>query len=398
MAIDLKTPDDIADEYLTHLKGLKPSVNTAQTDSDWYIRSKVVGGLISGVYADQRLLASDAFPQSARREALERHLETYFNEGFSEATAAVGNVKVTGTLGSVVPENTEFLYEPNSNVYLSTSAVTLSAASGVVPVQSVNKGQDQNLLEGAELTLSSPPAGIDSTAVVYGGNLSDGTNDESEDEAAARILARIRTPLAGGKVTDYQQWATDADPSVVSANVVRFPFGLGTVGVYITAGTSDIDTALDNGEPIVLNPSDALINKVQEYIETQNPVTDCVYVSGPNLLPVDVTVRVRLVVGDLSTIPSGQTLTQEELIQREVKRALYKTPIGGRKFGTSGFVVASEIEEVIDLALSSSPYTIGTQQLLSDRQVDDLSATGANLMILGNQQPVPGTITIIEIS
>lgn len=402
MALDFKTPEEVAQEYLQTLKTLKPEVNINQTDSDWWVKAQVLGGAMSGIYADQQLLSNDPFPQSARREALGKHLVTYFNESFTPAQQAEGPVRITGASGSEVPENLEGIYDPNGNAYQIIDGGTLLSeapdgkASGEFVVRSVGAGQDQNLLIGAELTISSPPGGIDPTMTLVG-NISDGRNEESNEEAAARILERIRTPLAGGKVSDYKAFARAADPSVVDANVIRFPFGFGTVAIVIKAGTTDIDQALDSGQPVIFEPSEGLIERVQEYIDEQKPVTDCATVLPPQQIPVDVTVRVRYQSGNNSTVLSGQTLTNEELVQREVQRAIYKTPAGGRQFGASGFVVASEIEESIDLNLSGEPYQVGRIiELLLDRRVEDLSATGANLMILGTQIAVPGTITVLE--
>lgn len=399
MTIDYKTPSEIADQYLLHVKSLKPTVNTKQTDSDWWVRSRVVGGVVAGVYADQRKMADDAFPQSARRDALERHLNLYFEEGFKAATVAVGQIAVSGATGTTIVVGLQCQYDPNGNLYAVTEQVTLTATTGVVPVQSVATGQSQNLLEGALLRFASPPAGLAPSATVYGGPISDGRDVESNAEAADRILTEVRSPLAGGKVADYKQFAQDADPSVTSANVIRFPFGFGTVGIVITAGTTDIDTALDNGQPIVLIPSDDLVDKVQTYIESQNPITDCATVLRAASVPVDVTVTVRFASGDGDTVLDGQTLTQKQLVQREVKRALYKTPPGGRQFGGFGYVLGSEIEEVLDLNLSASTYTVGEKaQILADRQVAALAATGPNLRILGTQVAYPGTITVTEMT
>lgn len=402
MALNYKTPEQCADQYLEHLKSLKPEVNTDQSDSDWWIRAQVVGGVISGVYADQTHISNDPFPQSARREGLEKSLQTYFGDGFRPATVAIGTALLSGATGSTFPAGTQLEYEPNGNLYAATETVNFgTSATAMVPVQSIATGQDQNLLEGATLIIPSPPAGVNTTARVIGGNISDGRNVESNDEAASRLLTQIRSPLAGGKVTDYQQFALNADPAVTSATITRYPFGLGSVGVVITAGTTDIDTALDNGEPIILIPSDDLVERVQDYIETQNPVTDCAYVLKPASVPVDVTVSVRYSQGDGNTVLSGQTLTQEQLVRREVERAIYKTPPGGRRFvgNATGYVVASEIEEVIDLNLSASPYTIGEKaQIITDRQVADLTVTGANRSLLGSQVAFPGVINVITLS
>lgn len=397
MALQYPSPSEIGDQYLTVLKGLKPEVDISREDSDWWIRSRVIGGVLSGIYADQRKIADDAFPQSARREALQKHLNLYFGRDFNPPQPAIGDVLVSGVPGSLVPAHTEFLYSPNGNTYQSILDFTLTAATGLVTALSVGSGQNQNLLAGAALVLSSPPAGINATATAAT-NISDGKDTESNEEAAAEILSFIRQPPAGGTAADYARFARAADPSVVDANVIRYINGLGTLGIVITAGTTDIDAALNEGDAVVREPSEDLVEQVQEYVDTQKVETDCVTVFGPVPIPINVEVKVRYANGGTNaTVEPDSGLTYEALVQREVKRAIYKTPPGGRQFGASGFVVASEIEEVIDLGVSALPYTIGQYaEILVDRQVQDLSATGPNLMIAPIQMAEPNTITIME--
>lgn len=396
MALIFPTPSEIADQYLTVLKSLKPEVDIKKVDSDWYIRSRVVGGVISGVYADQRKIADDAFPQAARREALDKHLNTYFNESFIQPQPAHGDVGVTGDIGTVISIGTEFLYEPSGNTYLSLEEVTLDAVTGVVPVQSVDTGQSQNLLIGADLVCSTPPAGLNSAAVAYTA-MADGRDVETNEEAAARILSFIRQPPAGGTATDYERFAREGSDSVVDANVIRYLNGLGTLGIIITAGTTDIDAALNSGDAVVRQPSSDLLEQVQAYINVVKVETDCVTVSGPNSVNLDVTVNVRFISGDLTTIDPTSGLTYEELVQREVKRAIYKTPPGGRIFGASGFVVCAELEEVLDEGLSALPYAVGTYaQILVDRQVENLDGANPNLLLGSADMAEPGIITVVE--
>lgn len=395
MALDFKTPSTVAQEYRTYLKNLKPDVNVEQTDSDWWVKSRVFGGVMSGVYADQKKVASDFFPQSARRDALVKMLETYGMGSPIEAQQAAGTVAVSGDIGTFYAAGTLFQYDPNGNTYSVDDDTTLAATAGEVLVTSVNAGQDQNLLTGSDLSMPSPPAGHSAATVVVMG---DGRDDETDEEIAARVLARIQQPIQGGTESDYEQWAVEADGSVTSANVVRYPFGLGTVAVYITAGTTDIDTAIDNDQAIVRTPSDQLLEEVLAYIYERKPVTDCASVFGAIEVGQNVTVKVHYTSGSGSTIPAGQTLTQEELVVREVRRALYKIPTGGRDLGASGYVLASELEEALDSRLSSSPYAEGSDfQILNDRQVEDLTATGANRLLLDNEIVIPGTITVVEV-
>lgn len=401
MALDFKTPTEVGAEYLENLKSLRPDVDISQTDNDWFIRSRVTGGVVSGVYADQQLIADDAFPQSARREALEKHLNLWFGSGFIQPTPSQGLVTITGTPGSSIAVNQEFVYEPNGNAYQSTEAATIPAGGSIeVNVQSVANGQAQNLLSGAQLTVSGPPAGIDNTAIVGTDGLSDGRNEESNEQAAERITERVQTPSAGGNETDYAQFARDADDSVVSAQVVPFVEGLGTVGVVITAGTTDIDEAIDNDLPIIITPSAILLQNVKNFIDALNPVTDCVFIFGPTEVVQDVTVRVTFVEGDLTTVPSGTTLTQQELVQREVKRVIFKNGVGGRKLKATdrlGFLVAADIEEGLDERLGSVPSTIGSDfQILSDRQVDNLDGLNVNRQLQPEEFAIPGTITVVD--
>lgn len=400
MALNFPSPDEVADEYLTNLKARKPEVDISLTDSDWWIRSRVVGGVMSGIYADQRLVANDAFPQSARHDALLAHLQLLFvapNNAFKSAQISNGNIKFGGTSGSTLPALTQFTYAPNGNVYQTTSTVVLTSATGVAPAQSVSTGQNQNLLEGALLGLSSPPSGINATGVVFGGPFADGRDIETDQQAALRILLRYQNPPAGGTVADYRNYALNADPSVVDANVVRYIYGLGTVGVIVTAGTTDIDSAVTNGDPVVRIPSQLLLDKVQAALAAQVPLTDCPFAQAPVEVSIDVTAQIRYNAGNGSTVPPGQTLTQEQLVKREITRAIYKTPPGGRQIGGTGFVIASELEEVLDIGLANTPYVQGSfAQIVADRQIEDLSASGANRYILPTELAAPGNITIVS--
>jgi len=396
MALNFQTPSQVGDTYLTILKTLKPEVDISKQDSDWWIRSRVVGGVISGAYADQQQVSNDAFPQSARHTALAAHLMTYFNRDFNPGTASKGNILVTGTVGTDVPAGTQFTYTPNGNTYLSTSDVTLTGATALIPVQSVLTGQDQNLLSGATFTVS--VQGLNSSCVASG-DIGDGTDPETDDQAAAAILNRIQQPPAGGTTNDYENYATEASASVTSAVAVRYLYGLGTIGLVITAGTTDIDTALNNGEAIVQTPSQDLINTVQEYVDSVQVETDNVYVSGPNIALQDVTVQVQYVTGNGSTIEPNTGLTQDALVAREVSRALYKTPPGGRLNPATGkgYVLASEIEQVLDDGLSAEPYNTGTYaQILADRAVANLSATGVNRLVGPLEIINPGNINVVS--
>jgi len=392
-----KTPQQVAQEFLTQLSSLKPSLDTSLVDSDWYVKAQAIGGVMAGIYGDQELLSNDPFPQSARLDAILKHLQTYFtapNNQLLPAQSASGYMAVTGEVGTVISTALQAQYLPNGNVYQSLTGLTMATTAIAIPMVSIATGQDQNILDGAPLTVTNPPAGLNSTAYASGDFLL-GRDQETPEEAAERILAFIQTPPEGGTAADYVRWAQEASASVTSASTIRFPSGLGTVGIVITAGTTNIDAAIDNGQPVVLSPTQDLIDTVQSYITSKKPLTDCATVIGPTFVELNVNVSAWFTQGDASTILAGQTFTQGELVQNEVKRAIYKTVPGGRQINGVGYIVKSDIEEQIDAGLSSEPFQVGTNPILQDRYVENLAASGPNFTVAPSQVVIPGTINVV---
>lgn len=396
MGITIKTPQEIAQDFLDNLKNLKPNLNTDQTDSDWFVKSRVIGGVVAGVYADLNRVSNDAFPQSARREAIDQHLQVWTGAGLRAASFAQGFIAVSGTPGTTVTAGTQFQHVATQNVYNSTAEVTLTGPTGEIPVTSVIAGQDQNLLTGTSLTVISPPSGLLTTGTALTPGLADGADAETTEQGATRVLAIIRAQRRGATESDYIAWAFAADSRVNSAKINRFPYGLGTVGIVITSGTSDIDTAIDNDDTINLSPSVDLIADVESYIDAVNPLTDTAFVLSPSLVTVTIDVNVRFVAGDQNTLISEAGVTQGHLVEREIMRAIYKNPIGGTAIDTTTnrYLLASLIEEQIDINLSASNGK--KYQIIADRQVTDLGGSGVRYALTSTQKAVPGTITMTE--
>jgi hypothetical protein len=100
--------------------------------------------------------------------------------------------------------------------------------------------------------------------------------------------------------------------------------------------------------------------------------------------------------GDKDTIVPDASVSQGKLVEREIIRALYKTPIGGRDVNGVSAVRAADIEEQIDFNLSASPYTVGVRyQIVGDRQIEIVGGT-PNGTLASNEVAVPGTITITD--
>jgi uncharacterized phage protein gp47/JayE len=401
------SPSDIFSQYTTILKSLRPDININDPSGEAIIRGKVLAGIISGLYGDQQMVDNDTYLQDARPEALDRRGADLGLPRQPSTPSISPDILFTGTPGSTAQVGLTLIYIPTGVLYTLQVAVTLDATgNGHGNIQANVNGQIGNVVAGDTLQIVSPPPGFTSTVTLVQ-TLADGTDIESDGLYRGRLILRFQRPPSGGNSFDYPAFAFQADPSVRTALIRRFGRGLGTVDVYITTGTTDVDTAINQGLSIVRVPSSTLITTVQNYYNAWVPLTDCPGVFGPTEIPQAVTVRVNLAAGlILSSIPADPVynilgLTVQQLIVREVSRVLYKVPVGGRSLPgyVNGFVVASDIEYNLDIYLSavtdSSGQIIGKVPILVDQEVNNLDGANTNRQILANQLVVPGNITVV---
>lgn len=401
-------PSDIQKQYFNILKSIKPDINVNDKNSDFVIRGKTFAGVVSGLYADQAKVDNDSFLQSMRPEALEIAGADMGVARLQATKAGSSQIRITGTNGTVVnPGDLSFLYKSTGVLYTNTTGGTISGGQLDLAVECDISGQIGNVSAPDTLIVVSPPSGVQASATIVT-SIADGSDIESVDSYRQRLILKRQSPPAGGNETDYPQFAFDADPSVRSAFIKRFGRGLGTVDVYITTGSNDIDNAITNGQSINRIPSPGLISTVQAYYDSHAPLTDMPRVYAPNEIQIPVSVNVRLASGlTLSSVPSDPVynplnLNVQQLIQREVARIIYKQPVGGRAIPTlsGGYLVAADIEESLDTWLSAvkDPVTgfyQGKLPLLTDRQVQKLDDPNWNYELNQNELAAPGTVTVI---
>jgi uncharacterized phage protein gp47/JayE len=401
------TPTQVFQAFQTYLKSIKPSLNVNDMNSDFIIRGKTVSGLISGLYGDQAKTYLDTFISTCRPAALVLFSQDFNIPQQPAVQAASVGVQIPGsTNGTVVnPGDLTFLYGPTNVIYTNTTGGIVSGGILTVNVQCEITGQIGNISFPDSLQVISPPTGIGATANLAV-DMSDGSDIETIDSWRARILSFVQSPPAGGNSIDYPNFAFLASQTVRSASIVRWGRGLGTVDVYITTGTTDIDTAITQGQSIVRIPSDDVIATIQAYYDIHDPLTDSARVYAPSEQTFDVTVKVDLVAGlTLTSVPDDATynplgLTVSQLVQRELSRVIYKLPTGGRKVPglTGGFVVAADLEVGLDTWLSAVPDSNGVVSgklpLLTNRQVQMLASPSWDAPVGGSQLPKPGTLTV----
>lgn len=274
---------EIRTELLRDLQNLQPDADVT-VDSDNYIRATAMASAIEGLYQHQQWMVKQIFPDTADAELLDRHASLH---GLSRkvSAAATGSIAFTGTPGSAIGVGVE-AKTADGLAFVTTASGSIGGGGSVsLAAQASLPGLSGNVAVSTALTLTSPPAGVASTATVV--SMTGGVDTETDASLLARLLDLLRNPPAGGNANDYQRWALEV-PGVEAAYPYPLRRGLGTVDVVIVAAINAL-------------PSAQLLADVLAYIDERRPVA-CkdADVVAPTELIVPVTMQVKL--------GSGQTL------------------------------------------------------------------------------------------
>lgn len=274
MAFITPTLEEIRDDILRDIVSLQPSADTS-VDSDYYVRASALASCVSGLYAHQKWIVRQAFPDTADSEYLETHaaLRKIYRKN---ATYAAGSARFKGNDNAVVPVGAHILL--GANYYEVTEAGVIKNGSAVVAVRSLATGANQNITRETAAVLMSAPTGVASDVMLL--DVGGGTDAETDTELLDRLLEEIRRPAAGGTKSDFVRWAKSVD-GVSSAFVYPYRRGSGTVDIAITSGGG--------------LPSDEIVAATQAYIDSVRPVgAKSVLVIKPVIKKVDFDIQVLL--------------------------------------------------------------------------------------------------------
>lgn len=169
-----------------------------------------------------------------------------------EATKAIGTVTVTGN--GNVPLGSTFATEDGIS-FVTTEAMTIKQ-SGDIAVQAVTAGVSGNVVSDTVIDILMSIPGI--TGVTNQNAMSEGYDEESDEDLLNRYLIHVRTPGTSGNTSHYLEWTTSV-AGVGAVKVVSTWNGPTTVKVIIV--NNDFQEA-----------SAELIKKVADYIESVRPV------------------------------------------------------------------------------------------------------------------------------
>jgi uncharacterized phage protein gp47/JayE len=253
-----------------------------QIDHPQVIKFYSNAGAISSLYSELQRTVNDFFPFSASVEANRKHLKTRSLPDQIPAGKSHGQIQFTLTAAATIPVGTQAKRKSDGALYQSIQAGSGSGAGNLaIFFESVDAGFDKNLDSlNQPFDLVIPITGVN-TACVNVSKFLDGRDLETPAEMLDRILKHDRDSDSGGNSVAYERWAREASNEVVAAKCLRQVRGADTVDLIVTAGTTDIEAAVEAGIAVNRIPSDTLITTVQNYVAIQNPVTDDVLVKKP---------------------------------------------------------------------------------------------------------------------
>lgn len=222
------------------------------------ILSKAFSGEIYDIYGNVLFLSKQFFPFWATGEYLDNWGSLY-SVVRQLPTSAIGSITITGTVGTVIPENT-ILTRADGIEYITDSLTTIGAEGFIVAnITCQTVGSIGNYSVGNELTFLSPIANIDPTADIFTA-LSNGFDIETDQSYRDRIIIAIQKESRNGKVGDWIAWAKEVS-GVKNVYEYRLFLGAGTIGVGFSVDS-----------PSSQIPDSTKIAEVKAYLESKAPV------------------------------------------------------------------------------------------------------------------------------
>lgn len=293
-----------------------------------------------------RFIADQVIIDTAETEFLARWATVWGVDRIA-ASAAAGNVTITGTDATVIPEGTA-LQRADGVEYATDAEGTIAAGTVTIAVTAAAPGAIGNSLAAEILDLVSPIAGANSQAIVDSGGLIGGADEENDEALRARLLDRIRQPPHGGADFDYVKWALEV-PGTTRAWVSPIELGLGTVVVRFV---------MDDKVGTII-PDAAEVAAVQAYIDPLRPVTAAVTVVAP--IPIAINPAITLT-PNTAAVQAAATAELEDVLRREAV--------------PGGTILLSHLREAVSIAAGETDHVMTAP-------VADLTHAVGEIAVLG---------------
>lgn len=340
---------DLIERSINDIEARLPGVDARLRRSNLNVLSRVHAGAVHGLYGYLDWLARQVIYDTAEAEILDRWATIWLTQPRKVATPAVGNTTFTGTNATLIPAGT-VVQRADAVAFTTDADATISSGAVTVAVTASVAGAAGNTDAATALTMVVPVAGVNGSATVAAGGLSQGSDTEADASLRARLIARIQQPPHGGADYDYIAWTLEV-AGVTRAWVYPQELGPGTVAVRFVRD-DDVSIIPDAGE----------VTAVQDYIDARRPVTAAVTVTAPVAVALNFTIAAT---PSTATVKDAITAELADLLLREAE--------------PGATILLSHIRQAISIAAGENNYTMAVPS------ADVTHATG--------QMATMGTIT-----
>lgn len=387
--LNLKTQDEISAEYIGLIKQFNDKTNPDIILSDWWVKGKVLGGVLSGCYQDIYLKSLNIFPQTSTGTAIDKNLASWGLVARLGSTFSISTVGMNAAPSEnfIINEGTILIYAPTADQYIVDKTTEIKTTDFQnIPLRSKKSGSGYVLPIGATLTLQIPiVVGSVTISSLYVFDSVDGQNIENDGQALERLLNAIQNPAAGGREQDYYNWALDANnlltnPIITNAIILPNFLAKGIVGIFGLAGSGPGDWLLNQGllaSTVFIQYSRTLNNSgIEAIIQNVNafrPINDIISVATNDtfvlpdysstggyikifvsLVPnVSLSTILTIISSDQNNNPINIQISVEDLILRETRRAIVNFQFGGIQSGNTRYIPISAIEQSLDNGLNA---------------------------------------------
>ncbi len=378
--------------------------------SDYQIKGTGAAGMGSGITQSANILFQNVYPQYANAQGINLGLANSGIPAIYPASPAILTLDAVGLVsGKTYAVNVgTILTAPNGatySVFSVTSDLTqviLTTLATTFYARSTVTGQNTTQVDTTVLTFTPPIVSTDLSSTLFTATVTssvDGVNQESLANATNRLILIKQEPLCSDRGSDFKQLAIDPANNVTDAivlinNQLTYTDPQLNVGIFDISGTPITDDILNQG--LFVGTTEIVFSRTSSNgsIDNTQIVMDKQDIIGafPNVSTVatqeitdsdgtdpffQVTVTLQSGYNLSSQVTLGDNIfTVEQLIQREVRRAICAQPYGATlvySLSTGAYISSSlpisAIEQQLDTALGTSTTTGTLGSFLLDRTV-----------------------------
>ena len=405
--VNYPTQEQLKYNFQTYLQGDNSAIDAFATNSSWDILAGAQSLQMLNLYANLQLVENAIYPQNSAGYQCDSLLYARGLPGRGNTTFATIICIFNGATPAIITAGTMFTSSETGAQFIALSTIAVSATNQSFMLYSNSAGGGYLESAGNTLTAGSQTVGVTSST--------DGQNQESEQSCINRILSFDRQPSAGGRETDYQNYALQYNAtlsnSVITDSIPILGFSevnnVSVFGLFIVGGNAAISEYQLN---LGLLPSSnfvgysrqlgtSTVTGLNNYIQSLRLVGLPIVVGSCVTATVtastaQLSIGVSLVSGyDLDTLitinsqdnndnPISIQLTVQQLIQREARRAICNQVYG-----------ATLINGVNYITIDSIRYQINTQLSAANGQLAQLLT---NLNITNGDIVVPAGTSAVD--